>query len=152
LAEWTGYPYWVEERNLDFRLLFWKWRFGNAILSKHPITETTVIDLPGFWALESLPVGKKRGVVCDIQVGGKLIRIAGVHLCHRSEPFRAKPADPLGAMAAESPHAFCVIGDLNSTAPKFRLPANVPQGVNAIRVLDACERLRRSPRSKPTVA
>jgi len=148
LAERAGYPYWVEERNLDFRILFWKWRFGNAVLSKYPLTEAKVINLPGYSSWETLLAGKKRGVVCDIYIGGKPVRIAGVHLCHRSEQVRAKSAELLANMAVESTHPFFVMGDLNSTPPEFRESA--AQSVNAIRVLDASEQLRRLPISKPS--
>jgi len=151
LAERAGYRYWVEERNLDFRVLFWKWRFGNAVLSKHPIKNPRVIDLPAYSRLESLLVGKKRGVVCDVEVGGRTVRIAGVHLCHRSEKVRAESAALLAAMAAESAHPFFVVGDLNSTPPEFKEGNGSTETVNAIRVLDTCERFQRRPVSKPVL-
>ena len=47
LAKQAGYPYWAEQRNLDFRILIWKWRFGNAVLSKYPIIEAGVVGPSG---------------------------------------------------------------------------------------------------------
>ena len=37
IATEAEYPYLVEQRNLDFRVLHRRWNFGNAILSKSPI-------------------------------------------------------------------------------------------------------------------
>ena len=152
LATRAGYPYWVEERNLDFRFLHWTWRFGNAVLSKHPITSAQAIDLPAYSAWETLLVGKKRGVLCEVEVGGQNIQIAGVHLCHRSENIRAKSAAMLARMASESAVPFFVIGDLNSTPPEFKEGSEANDQPNAIRVLDASERFARLPASNPTLA
>ena len=46
LADAAGYPFRAEQRNLDFRLLAWKWRFGNAVLSRFPIRDAKILDLP----------------------------------------------------------------------------------------------------------
>ena len=75
LAEKAGYAYRVEQRNLDFRFLLWKWRFGNAVLSKFPISKAEVIDLPGYSALETALAGKKRGIFCEIQAGKRKLSL-----------------------------------------------------------------------------
>ena len=71
LAEKLGLNHRVEQRNLDFRFLFSTWKFGNAILSRFPIDETTLIDLPGYAAWETLLAGKKRAVHARVLIRGK---------------------------------------------------------------------------------
>ncbi len=68
LAQEAGFPYWVEQRNLDFRFIYGSWKFGNAILSKYPIREAHVIDFPPHSAWEDWLVGCKRGVVCTVEL------------------------------------------------------------------------------------
>lgn len=149
LATMSGYQHWVEQRNLDFRVLFWKWRFGNAILSKYPITNADVIDLPGYAKLETVLAGKKRGVACDIQWNDQLIRVASVHLSHRSEHLRVKSAERLSAMATNTSIPFFVVGDLNSTPPGFPGSMTNAENRNAIAVLDESGQFRRVPASVP---
>jgi len=83
LAKQAGYPYWAEQRNLDFRVLTWKWRFGNAVLSRYPIVQASVVDLPGFSAVETFFAGKKRILNCTIELNGDKVRVLAVHLCLR---------------------------------------------------------------------
>jgi endonuclease/exonuclease/phosphatase family metal-dependent hydrolase len=100
LAQQAGYSYWAEQRNLDFRVLTWKWRFGNAILSRYPILQSSVIDLPGFSSVETFFAGKKRALNCTVELNGNKVRILAVHLCHRSEAIRARSAEVLSEIAA----------------------------------------------------
>ncbi len=111
LAKAAGYPYWAEQRNLDFRVLCWTWRFGNAILSRLPIKESRVIDFPSHRMVESILAGKKRGLSCSIEFDGRLVQIDGVHLSHRSEAVRAKSTELLTASI--------LAGDFNSTPTGF---------------------------------
>jgi hypothetical protein len=38
IARATGYPYWVEQRNLDFRFIYGSWKFGNAVLASSQLS------------------------------------------------------------------------------------------------------------------
>lgn len=143
LAEEAGYPHWVEQRNLDFRLLFLTWRFGNAVLSKHPITAAEVVDLPGFSSWETLLAGKKKAVRCDILVGDSKLQLIGAHLSHRSEEVRVKSAKRITSLALKSGRPTVVAGDMNSTPPAFPEFSTDPAGNNAIEVLDRSKRLQR---------
>ncbi len=149
LAERSGYPHWIEQRNLDARILTWKWRFGNAILSKYPITSAHLIDLPGFSKWETLVAGKKRAVICEITVGDTAVRIIGVHLSHRSETLRARSAGMITNIAAESKLPVIVAGDLNSTPPDFPDSSSDADGNNTIAVFDQSQQFRRVPASLP---
>ena len=145
LAEEAGYPHWTEQRNLDFRVLMWTWRFGNAVLSRFPIMDAQVADLPGYATWETILAGKKRGTVCDIILGDQAVRVIGAHLSHRSEPLRVKSATVLVQIAAESRLPTIVAGDLNSTPPGFPNSVADSNGNNAIEVFDNSGRFQRSP-------
>lgn len=149
LAERAGYAYWAEERNLDFRFLAWKWRFGNAILSRYPIANAEVVDLPSYETWETVLAGKKRGVMCDIDLGDQTIRIIGAHLSHRSEALRVKSALLLASIASEGRLPTVVAGDLNSTAPGFPKCSTDPNGSNAIETLDSSGYFQRLPLIPP---
>jgi len=89
LAERAGFLYWAEERDLDFRVLVWKRRFGNTVLSRYPISNVAIVDLPGYSKWEIVLTGKKYAIRCDIRLGDHQVRILGVHLSHRSERLSA---------------------------------------------------------------
>jgi len=135
LAEKAGYPYVVEQRNLDFRILFWKLSFGNAILSKHPIVEAEVVDFPGFSTVETILAGKKKGIQCTIDLNGKRIKIIGAHLSHRSEDLRVQSAKILNNITKSSPNPVILAGDLNSTPTGFPHSGKAKNGQNAVDIL-----------------
>lgn len=148
LADKAGYAYCVEQRNIDFRVLFWTWRFGNALLSKHPIVESQVIHLPGISHLETLLGGKKRAVSCKIATPGKPIHVIGAHLSHQSEAVRAISATMLINMAENQAGPTIIAGDLNSTPPDFPESEADELGKNAMQIFDNREYFQRY---QPTV-
>ncbi len=152
LAEQAGYPFVAEQRNLDLRVLNWTWRFGNAILSRYPIENAELLDLPGTVAWETVLAGKKRGLICDIRVGGETLRVVGVHFCHRSESIRVHSARTLLASIAGSRYPVLVAGDLNSTPSGFPKSVVDENGVNAMDTLAAPGILRRSVENPPANA
>ncbi len=149
LARRAGYEHRVEQRNLDFRLLVWRWRFGNAILSKSPIENPQVIDFPGYRMWETVLAGKKRGVTCDIQSRGHRLRVVGAHLSHRSESLRVASSAMIENIARESPLPVFLAGDLNSSPPGFPHSLADGDGNNTIAKLDASGLFRRKPTSPP---
>lgn len=149
LATQAGYPYWAEQRNLDFRVLNWKWRFGNAILSRYPITEASVIDFPGFSSVETFLAGKKRGVDCTIAVNGVKLRILGVHFSHRSEVIRARSAEMITEITSADTVPTIVAGDLNSSPTGFPNSQSDKDAGNAVDILDASSLFQRRPEQPP---
>lgn len=145
LADAAGYAYRAEQRNLDFRVLFWKWRFGNAVLSRFPIRDATVLNFPNYSQAETLLAGKKRGVECVVDVEGTLIDVAGVHLCHRDEGVRTKSVELL----VKKTKPKLIAGDFNST------PAGFPQSTtdasmgNAMDKVDKSDLFQRRPIDLP---
>lgn len=150
LAKGAGYKYWAEQRNLDFRVLTWKWRFGNAVLSRHPIVESRAIDLPGFSSIESILAGKKRGLDCLVEVHDQKVRILAVHLCHRSEAIREQSAEILRERVASDSTTTIIAGDFNSSPEGFPDSESDPAWGNAIDRLDASELFSRRPVTRPT--
>ena len=149
LAKVAGYSFRAEERNIDFRVLWWKWRFGNAILSKTPISNAKVIDFPNYAGWETLLAGKKRGIKCDFAFNGDVHAIVGAHLSHRSENLRVKSAQMLVGYLHDGLSPLIVAGDMNSTPadfPNHHIDAN---GHNAIQVFDQPETLSRRPLDAP---
>ena len=149
LAEKAGYPYVVEQRDVDVRIVLWKWRFGNAVLSKYPITDAQVVDLPGYSTWETVLAGKKRSITCDISVGEQVVHIIGAHLSYRSESVRVRSTALFVDIATKSKFPTIVAGDLNSTPPGFPQSASDSNGNNAIETLDNSGYFRRSPDNVP---
>ena len=147
LARKAGYSHWVEQRNLDLGLVIWKWRFGNAILSKYPIENARVTDLPGYSTWETVLAGKKRAVACDIKVGDRSVCLVGAHLSHRSEAVRVRSVAALVDVAAKSNLPTIVAGDLNSSPPTFPESVQDANGNNAIAALDKAGWFQRTPTS-----
>lgn len=147
LAEKADYPYWAEQRNLDFRVLFWKWRFGNAALSKYPILDAKAVDFADYSTAERLLAGTKRGIACTLQINDRQIDLLGAHLCHRSEAVRAQSAELIVFLARNASNPTIVAGDLNSSPQGF--PASVldPEGKNTFAVLDGSELFQRRPKA-----
>ena len=88
IAELAGFPYRMEQRNLDFRFLYGSFAFGNALLSKTPIEQATYIEYPGVegreW--EKQVCGKKGGSTAMVRIGEQKVQL--LSLIHISEPTR----------------------------------------------------------------
>ncbi|MEM7560803.1 MAG: endonuclease/exonuclease/phosphatase family protein, partial [Planctomycetota bacterium] len=149
LAEKAGYEYRVEQRNIDFRLLFWTCRFGNAVLSKYPIRDAKVVNLPSFAEWENLLAGKKKAVFCQIESPSQTIGIIGAHLSHRSETLRAQSAEHIVKLLEDSQQPVFLAGDLNSTPSGFPESKQGSNNKNAIEVFDASGKLQRTPMEAP---
>jgi len=143
LARKAGYPFGVEERNLDFRVVHRTWRFGNAILSRYPISKPRVVDLPSFTTWETMCAGKKRGVACDVQFGEHTFSIYGLHLSHRSEDVRELSAKAVIQLAQRSDHPCVIMGDMNSTPEGLPQSSQTKDGRNAIGSFDESGILKR---------
>ena len=106
-------------QNRVFKIAHLNWRFGNAILSKFPINSSDSINYPPEKNWENWLVGCKRGLICEIQLNEEdAIRVAGVHLEHRSEATRLASAKLIRELANTGPPLFAA-GDFNSTPTGF---------------------------------
>ncbi|XAM00658.1 endonuclease/exonuclease/phosphatase family protein [Phycisphaeraceae bacterium D3-23] len=115
IAERAGFVYRVEQANYDLSLPGFRLRFGNAVLSRHPIVDAHPIDYPAVSGLESLAFGQKRGVVCTVDVGGgRRVRVVAVHWDSRDAAVRAGSADVLTHLAADGGPPIIAAGDFNA--------------------------------------
>jgi endonuclease/exonuclease/phosphatase family metal-dependent hydrolase len=117
LAEFTGlHGRFVHQ--LDFE----GGRYGQAILSKHPVSDVTVHWLPGSPDRERRVAGS---VV--VQLDDQEIIFVTTHLHHNNEAFRRQQASQLNQIFASSLNSAKILavvaGDLNAT------PKSVPLGL-----------------------
>ena len=150
IAQSAHYPFVTEQRNLDFRFAVGSWRFGNAVLSRHPIQRAELVDLPAFKTWESLLAGKKRSVFCDIEVAGHAVVIGAIHLSHRSELLRVESARMLLDDSMDATGTVILAGDFNSTPSGFPDSLQSVSGENAMDVFDQSGRFSRRPVQTPT--
>lgn len=145
----AGYPHGVHGRNTDFRIVHRTWRFGNAVMSRHPITNPQVIDFPAYRTHEAWLAGKKRGLFCDIAVGDNTIRVIAAHLSHRSEDVREQSAQAILQVVNTSPHPCVLAGDMNAAPDGFPRSMKTTGGRNAMRTFDQSGVLSRWPTQPP---
>lgn len=132
LAERLAMPYRVEQRNIDARFIFSTWKFGNAILSKYPIRDAQLIDLPAYASWEAILAGKKRAVQADIVIGDQSLSVIAVHLSHRSEQLRVDSSQIITEHVAGIQGDVIIGGDFNSTPHGMPGSMNDSLGRNAM--------------------
>lgn len=116
IARAAGFPFVMEQRNIDTSVPFVSLRFGNAVLSRYPIEDASLIRFPGFKLWETLVAGKKEGGLCTIRLAGDLrVRVMAIHLEHRWEPTRLLAAERIEAAREASELPLILGGDFNST-------------------------------------
>ncbi len=136
LAKKAGYPVWVEQRNMDFRIAFWNWAFGNAVLSKYPIQDAQLVQLPGHSIFETIVLGQKQAVACEIAYPHGSYQVIGAHLSQRSEEVRVASTKLILQRAQNSQIPTIFAGDLNSSPTGFNESLQDSAGQNAIDLLD----------------
>ena len=145
LAQRAGYRHVVKLSNLDFCIAHRSWRFGNAVLSRYPITDAYEIDMPGYKRWETVLAGKKRALFCEIEVGGQSHGVIAAHLSHRSEALRAASAKRLLEFASSYGKPLAIAGDLNSSPTGFAGAQTSTAGESAMDVFDQSARFTRTP-------
>lgn len=139
IAKRAGYRYRVEQRNLDFRFAYGSWKFGNAVLSRFPIVSAEVVNFPAPAAWEDWLAGRKRGVVCTLQLpNDRRVKIAAVHLETRDAVTRVRSALLLLELA-KGTEPVILAGDFNSTPAGFPFHESPPPEIgewNAIQLVN----------------
>ncbi len=152
IARAAGFPYWVEQRNLDFRFLYGSWKFGNAVLSKYPIADARLVEFPPHRAWESWLAGHQRGVVCTLQLSpSRQVRLLAVHLEHRDRPTRVASAEAIAELAAAGDVPLIVAGDFNAASGESPGAGQPAADGDAIDVLTASDRFQIRPQAAPGV-
>lgn len=155
IAQASGFPYVAMQSNLDVGLIYGRWWFGNAILSRHPIKDATVIPIAPYRRWENWLVGSKRGLLARISMDEThSFDIAALHLESRGEEVRVRQIDNVitscrSALAARTA-PLIIAGDLNTTLPSLPNSATDASGVNAMEKLITASGLATSPEISPT--
>jgi len=135
IATKAGYPYIVEQRNMDIALPFFKFKFGNAILSRHPIVKSEFLAFPAYAAWEDILAGNHDGVLSTIQTPMGVTGIVAIHLEYRSEAIRVKAARKLVSVINRYDFPVIAIGDFNSTPLFLQGSQKNTSGINAVSFL-----------------
>jgi len=156
IARQAGFRYRVEQRNIDFRFAYGSWKFGNAVLSRYPIIATELIDYPPVAVWEAWLAGKKRGVVCTLELSpGQRVQVVAVHLQTRDMIARLRAARVLLNRKRDASLPMILAGDFNASPVGFpyseRAPAEYGR-VNTMDMLTALGRLDHRPKENPQLA
>ena len=120
IAREAGFRYRAEQRNIDMSIPFASLRFGNAVLSRYPISDAQRIDYPSCKTWETVLAGRKDGLLCTIAISDALqLRVLAVHLDHRPEWVRVESAQNIDDLRKASPLPLVAAGDFNSTRIGF---------------------------------
>lgn len=114
IAERCGYRFVLEQNNVDVSFPFYRFRFGNAVLSRFPIRRHEFLDFPPLSKWEDVFAGNHDGVYCEIETPRGPVGLFAVHLEHRSESFRLRCARKIGERASRGGSAVLAMGDFNS--------------------------------------
>lgn len=135
IARDAGYPVWVEQRNVDVSLPLSVYRFGNAVLSRHPILSAELVDYPHYSRAERWLGGQKLGLLVTVQLGEQPVRLLAVHLEHRSPAIRVETARVILELARQPGPPLLLAGDFNSQPREFLGAELTLEGDSAISVL-----------------
>lgn len=117
LARAAGYPNRVEQRNFDFRVPFESWAFGNALLTRFPISHVRWIDLPDHSPWEDVVLGSKEAAVVRLAIGADSLAAVPVHLEFRAGDTRSRAVPVLERVRGEEPAPLVLAGDFNTAPP-----------------------------------
>ena len=132
IARRAGFPFLVEQTNVDAALPGVRIRTGNALLSRYPLTDSRVIPFPGHHLIETLFWGKKNGLLCTVTLKETYrFELLAVHLEHRLETVRFQAARAIDALRRTSALDLVAAGDFNSTLSHFPHAASHPSGITA---------------------
>jgi endonuclease/exonuclease/phosphatase family metal-dependent hydrolase len=153
IAERAGFRFLVEQRNYDMAVPFAGLRWGNAILSKYPVTNARMVNFPPYALWERIVAGHKKGILCEVRLDeDSITRVLGVHLDTRSASTRMKSAEQIEKIRAESATPLIVAGDFNSSPIGFPGVKTTSDGATAISYLLATGFYRTDPLSEPEPA
>ncbi len=130
-----GYGYILEQKNMDVSFPFYRLCFGNALLSRYPITRTQFIDFPPYSELEKIVAGNHDGFFCEIALPSGPLGIFGIHWEYRSEEIRVRCAELLDKKCSALPYPVIALGDFNSTPTGLPKSGITGKGQNAMTLL-----------------
>jgi endonuclease/exonuclease/phosphatase family metal-dependent hydrolase len=136
IAREMNMPNRAEQRNVDVSLPFLRLAFGNAVLSRFPIRKARVVELPAYSTLEMLAAGRKKGLLCRLELpGGRELRLLAVHLEHRDEEVRVAAARVIERLRTAEKTPLLAAGDFNSSPRRYPQADLTADGRTALSLL-----------------
>lgn len=135
IAEKAGFKHVVEQRNIDIGVPFFNFKFGNAVLSKHPVIESSHIKFEPYSTLENIFAGNHDSAYTVIDSPQGKVGIIAVHLESRSEAHRLAAAKQIRRLSENFGHATLALGDFNSAPKDHNNTTTDETGANAISYL-----------------
>ena len=136
VAREAGLPHLLEQRNFEVCLPLYRASWGNAVLSRFPVTGALPVALPTYSTWENVLAGKKRGAVCTIELAeGRTIRLMPIHLEYRSESVCVESARLIEEVRRQSDLPLVCAGDFNSTPVDFPHARTDKDGQSAVSLL-----------------
>ncbi len=150
IAQEAGYNYIVEQRNMDIAIPFISLKFGNAILSKYPVSDINFLNYPKTSTLlEVLFSGEKKGMGCIVHLPDQSsVKVIAVHLSVKRESVRIASAKIILDLYRKSSHPIIIMGDFNTAIKGFPYYYVDDRGNNTIELLTN-NKLTTLPKSLP---
>ena len=115
IAEAGGFPYLARQRNFDLAFPFFRYRFGNAILSRWPIVDAQPMPFEPLSPWEDRLAGNHDSIMAKIELpDGAQISLWGVHLEVRDAEVRRKAAQQILKQRNKISGPLLIAGDFNS--------------------------------------
>lgn len=148
IAERAGYPWVAEQTNYDLSLPLFRLRFGNAILSRFPITDAQLIAYPAVNRIEALGFGQKQGLACTVELHtNQSVRIVAVHFDTRDADVRIDSAEAIRQLLLSPGPSLIVAGDFNDAPPESDQTASSLSVLQSAQGMRGIESLSDSPSS-----
>ncbi|MAE67819.1 MAG: hypothetical protein CMJ18_26485 [Phycisphaeraceae bacterium] len=160
VADAGGFAFVARQRNVDIATVVANFRFGNAVLSRFPISAARCVRYPAMSRFERVMAGNHDGLIATVELpDGTGVDVWAVHLETRSTKSRRQAAARIIEQTAASPRAVILAGDFNSRSIGSIRPPSIPRGLSAIDTMlatglyQACPaRSKTAPGTFPTVA
>lgn len=115
IARHANFPYRVEQRNYDAYHPFFRLQFGNAVLSKFPISAAKLVAFTPLSKFEELAFGNHDGVAATLRLSETVeISVVGLHLEVRDNATRLSASKILENIITTASAPTILAGDLNS--------------------------------------
>lgn len=151
IARHAGYPYSVQQKNMDLAIPGLSVRCGNAILSRYPIDQAVLLDYPNPSWFQDIFVGSiKDGTIAAITLPDQSrLNVAAVHLSLDGETVRTASVKMIQAFGKTSDTPLIVMGDFNSTPSGYPDHKTNAAGENCIYMLLADDQFQTLPKGLP---
>ncbi|MBD5782317.1 endonuclease/exonuclease/phosphatase family protein [Pelagicoccus sp. NFK12] len=114
IAENAGYRFVSTLTNIDIDFPFFDLKFGNAILSRIPLKDISLIELPPVKPWEPILAGKKNGMIATVGFSDKALRFVAIHIETRSYETRMGSAAKILEHIQKTNVPSVLLGDFNS--------------------------------------